>query len=150
MGIPEWGKERPSVEEGRSKMIFEFDRDFDWDEYTYHLIRPHESIPQVRLFRGQIIPTLSEETIAASATRAVVLWSIGMSTRSYVASYLAQRYTMPMQTQFLFAFAFLGIGAASAVGIHTGSTVLDKHAALGGVSVGSDQSRRIASLGGMR
>ncbi len=46
-----------------------------------------------------------------------------------------------------FPLAVVGIGVASAVGVHGDSTVLDKHASLGGVPTGSDQKAKNCVFG---
>lgn len=92
-------KRRAGVGGSFDMSIFDFDRQLDFDEFVRRTLRPWESIPQIRFItEGRILPTFSEESVAASATHVAFGAVTGLSTRAFVANYLANRYLIPFQT----------------------------------------------------
>jgi hypothetical protein len=86
--------------------FIDFDDEWHEDEFVDQLIRPWQNIPQYRILTGQSpIPMVTEESMAAGLTHSIVIWQLGLSTRAIVANIVANRYTMPLQTQVMIATA---------------------------------------------
>ena len=91
--------------------FIQIDRDFDREEFARNLLFPWLNTPQYRFLIGRSpIPTLTDESLAASGVRFVALWVSGLSTRALVGHIVASRYTMPLQAKLAVPLGLLYLG----------------------------------------